>query len=329
MFKSMWSVARQAWGCDSVRRRRGVTLCRSGHSLDALESRVLPAVDLVITGFSWDFLPSQTNPNGYVSHLEVTIKNAGTTTVDLAGNAHDLSDNVVIDTAFSADTNFGNNDDSPTGSLTIAGPVTDNISFPLAPNQERSFLIVAEVPTMQGVGVNYFLFKVDTTNVVAESDETNNLAVEPISPGGLAPAFWGDFQHQISAGPPATVDPSVHFYALMLGDLNGSKVTVTNQTVKPGDTLGLRKTTYDGETLRRSGSLLKLGHEIVGGVEGGKKGADLQISFNQKVNVQMLNQVMKNVTLKAKKSQTGQRAIKFEWSLGAPSANYTTQVTVM
>ena len=151
MLKSLWSLTRKTLGSGPVRRRKRMGPTRSVGAINALESRVLLAADLVLTGFSYDFLPSPTNPNGYVSHLEVTVKNAGTTTVDLAGSSFNIADNVVIDSAFSVDPTFGNIDDFPTGSVTATGQVTDNIAFPLAPNQEWSFLIVAEVSPMPGV----------------------------------------------------------------------------------------------------------------------------------------------------------------------------------
>lgn len=297
-------------------------------NIEGLESRLLLTADLTLTGFGYDFLPSPTQPNVYLSQLSITIKNLGTTSVSLTGNNFDLSDNVVIETAFSIDNVLGNIDDFPTGSLTISGPTGDNLSITLAPNAEQTFLVSAEVPANPNMQVNYFIARVDTTGVIAETDEGNNSIPLPRS-GGWPPALWGTSSRQISAGGTQVIDPTVHMYALQKLEFDGSTLSVTNQFHARGDVLSIQRSTVNGQVLKRSGSKIKFGNQVIGTVSGGKKSEPLEVSFNQNSDSLLINNVLKNMTLKSKKSQTGLRKIHFTFTDGNASPDHVVDLTLV
>ncbi|MCA9093504.1 MAG: hypothetical protein KDA68_08470 [Planctomycetaceae bacterium] len=297
-------------------------------AVEGLESRFLLTADLTLTGFSYDFLPPPTQPNVYISHLSITVKNLGTTTVSLTGNHFDLSDNVVIETAFSIDNVLGNIDDFATGSLKISGPDSDNVSISLAPNAEQTFLVTGEVPADPNMQVNYFIAKVDTTGVIAETDEGNNTIPLPRS-GGWPPALAGASSRQIGAGGPQVIDPNVHMYALQKLDFDSTSLSVVNQFQARGDVLSIQRATVNGQVLKRSGNKIKFGNEVIGTVSGGKKTEPLEMSFNQNSDSLVINHVLMNVTLKSRKSQTGLRKIRFVFSDGSTSSDHFINLTVV
>jgi hypothetical protein len=308
-----------------VARRRSM---RTSKGIEALESRLLLTADLTVTSFSYDFLPSATQPNVYHSNLSVTIKNLGTTTVSLTGNNFDVSDNVNIETGFSVDNVLGNIDDIYTGYVVISGPESDNVNISLAPNEQKTFFVTGQVTAYVGFPANYLIARVDASGAITETDETNNSM--PLSFGGIfPPSFAGGSNTQIPAGVPELVSPTLHFFALTTTDFDGARLNVTNSTSSRGDRLSFRSATVNSELLKRSGKKIKLGDTVVGSIQGGKKDDPLAMTFNENSNNLVINTVVKNVTLRAKPSKTGPRQLTYNLIVANTSSFWPQTVTVV
>jgi len=55
----------------------------------------------------------------------------------------------------------------------------------------------------------------------------------------------------------------------------------------------------------------------------------LQLNFNQNADSLTINNLLKNVTLKSKKSQTGLRKIRFSFTDGNASPDYIVNLTLI
>lgn len=300
LISSLWSSPRHS-------RRRADGLAR----FTQLEDRILLAADLVIVGIQSQFSASTTVANQYAAVFQVTLKNQGTTAADLTGQHFNLSDNVQIKAVFT-NAGFDYVDSNPVlAGGKVSGPDADSVSISLAPGAERTVSISGNF--FGDPAFNAFRLKVDTTNVVAESDESNNINGNVFSTyGPLVNLFRSTFV--LAPGKSAVIAPSgsaIDFNSPLLG---GSVLQVSISNAKPRDTLDFLKTTVNGDPLVRKGSLLKLGNVPVATVSGGKGGEPLTFSFLAAADSSVIANTLQHVTFKSKKSQPGNRIVNFKFT---------------
>ncbi|MFO1019198.1 MAG: hypothetical protein U0903_00640 [Planctomycetales bacterium] len=147
-------------------------------------------------------------------------------------------------------------------------------------------------------------FEVDSTKVLAESNEGNN-----ISPP-LPTSAFNNVTMNIAffdAGETNIIDPDGYFVALTDTNFRNTSLTAKIVQNNKGNRLGLASSTFQGETLKRAGKNLKLGKEVVGTVSGGKEAQPLTIQFNDNGTNLLINQVLKNLTFTSKKNVPGTR----------------------
>lgn len=278
-------------------RRRGVSTRG-----ECLESRVLPTVDLALAGVSFHFTPSQTTPNTYLANFDFSITNNGTTTASLTGALFNSSDNVHIRAVFSTDAVYGNGDDVQIGDVVFRGVSQDNTNISLAPGGHQTI-------SMQGTVTanpdnHYVLYKLDSTNVLSETNESNNVG----SPQAGSAFNHIEFQPagtQFTAGKTALLDFRSYVTDLLDTDYAGSTLTVALQGAKPGDLLNIQS---EG-VIHRFGSLIQLNHKTVATVSGGKRGTLLTVTFKPDSDNLTVNAILENLTFKSKKSQPGDRTV--------------------
>ena len=117
-----------------------------GAACESLETRVLPAVDLIVSEASYKITSDPfAGSDQYQLEFDFTIKNLGTTSVDLTGAPGNLSDNVLVriylsqddildgsdQNAFSGDFNLGDGGSTVIGQnqefdAMVSGPFTAN-----------------------------------------------------------------------------------------------------------------------------------------------------------------------------------------------------------
>lgn len=309
MWKSLFPSTPKARG---KRRHDWSTISRSA-GFESLEGRILPAADLIVSFIEYPSITGSLSvANQYTFKSAVTIKNVGDTTADLSGTPFNLNDNVRVKAVFSSDNAYDPSDDGKlAGTAVISGELADSVTITLAPNAER---IVNMTGTFQaGVGKDFFICIVDSTNVIAESSESNNS-----SPFNLNYSFYSPHIKRLNDSQGMSVLPgktTVLLPGATVVDVNTTEFELSILEVKMTPVAGrkdiyaFQNTTLNGEALKRKGGFIRLGDKTVASIAGGKKQTTLRIIFEQGADTPVINQILQNLTFKSKKSQLGERSL--------------------
>lgn len=310
MWKSLFPGTSKTKG----KRRHGWSTISEAAGFESLEGRILPAADLIVSFIEYPSITGSLSvANEYTFNVAVTIKNVGDTTADLSGASFNLNDNVSIKAVFSSDNAYDpSDDDKLAGTAVISGELADSVTITLAPNAER---VVNMSGTFQaGVGKIFFICVVDSTNVMAESSESNNS-----SPFNLNYSLYTPYVKRLNDSLGLNVLPgktTVLLPGATVVDVNTTEFELSILEVKMSPVVDGRKdiyafqnTTHNGEALKRKGGFIRLGDKTVASIAGGKKQTTLRIIFEQGAETPVINQILQNLTFKSKKSQLGERSL--------------------
>ncbi|MGB2874278.1 MAG: CARDB domain-containing protein [Gaiellaceae bacterium] len=140
--------------CGTVSNTASVTTKKNGGATSQTATITVNCPDLTITSIAY--------PNNDLSACTVTVKNIGTGTANLSG--------VVVQGYYEPDTTYNSTTGDPAGGTTFSQPT-------LAPGASVDVTIcTGSAPA----GDKYLVVKVDATDALAESDETNNVAYKAL-----------------------------------------------------------------------------------------------------------------------------------------------------
>jgi uncharacterized repeat protein (TIGR01451 family) len=140
--------------CGTVSNKASLTTRKSGSATSPTANITVNCPDLTITSVVF----SSTGTS-----CTVTVKNVGTGTANLSG--------VGVQAYYEPDTTYNEVSGTPAGGTSFSQPT-------LAPGATVDVTLCSGTPAP---GDNYVVVKVDNTNALAESDETNNVGYAPLS----------------------------------------------------------------------------------------------------------------------------------------------------
>lgn len=272
---------------------------------ETLETRVLPAVDLIISAASVNI---QTDPpvgsNQYSVAYQFTVKNLGTTPVDVNGVANDISDNVLIRVYGSLDATLDNSD-SPI--FSFSNTLVDNGSKILAQNETAS--VSTAQPFLARQTMNFWIFKVDNDDKISESNENNNTFAVNIQVPSLI-----EVAGTSNIGPKqlGKIHDNVTVRDLNTTNFEGGNLGIVIDGAQAKEKFFLKEGT-GAERIRLTGSKLKLGGKTVGTVtkvlpnDGNSFQMSLQINFTGNVSRDNLNRIIRNLKFRTGINSTGNR----------------------
>lgn len=294
---------------DGNKRRRG----RSGAALgvESLEVRVLPAVDLIVSAGSMTVSADPpAGSNLYNVTVSITLKNLGTTPIDLTNVANDPTDNVNIQLYLSMDNVLDGGDSTAFSGSHFS--LVDNGPHVIGQNEEWGVGSGRQFLARQTF--NYLIFKVDYNDKVTESNENNNTlvvdaqAVKLLGGGGT-----------VNAAPKATVaiDTSLTVRDLNTVNFNGGNFGVLVDGAQVKDKF-LLKTGEGAERLRLAGKKLKLGATTIGTVTkviptaGNSFEMSLRVELTGEVSRDVLNRALRNLSFRPGAKSSGTRTVQFQ-----------------
>lgn len=281
-------------------------------ALESLETRILPAVDLVI---SEAYVTIKGDPpagsNSFLLNLGFTVKNLGTTPVEVNGVAGDLSDNVKVRIYGSLDTTLDAGDHQVVFPDTPVG--IDNGSKVLNQNDETG--IGSGLTLNASQSFNYFIFFVDFDNKIVESNGNNNTFAVDVSKIEI---LGGSGTVNAPKKVATPLDTDLKIRDLNTLDFNGGNFGVTVDGAQFKDKLSITKSGTGADKLRIAGTHLKLGAQTVGNVKkviptsGNNFQQALQIEFTGSISRDQLTRLLHNVSLKPAKTSSGTRQVHFQ-----------------
>ncbi|MFO1021683.1 MAG: CARDB domain-containing protein [Planctomycetales bacterium] len=298
------------FGRIGIRRRARFT--GSSSPVEALEAKVLPAVDLIVNAVDLKlFDPPPAGSNQYFVNITVHIQNLGTSPVDVTGVKDNLSDNVKVSVFGSKDTVWDNSD-------------VKAISADFTPGGDNGSVILNQNGTsFEGRGFdysanpnyNYLIFVVDPDNKVAESNGNNNTFVldisKPILTGGSG--ILGAPVNEISP-----IDLNLDVKDLNSTDFNGGNLGVTIDGAQAKDKLLVKKVGTGPDKIHAAGTHLKIGSQTIGTITKVVPTADnnfqqsMQIQLTGTVSRDNLKRVLEAIALRPAKTSTGNRTAHFQ-----------------
>lgn len=300
-------------GKGESRKQRGRRLSISSEcGLESLEQRVLPAADLIFTAAE---VKVKTDPaegsNQYVVDVNYTIKNIGSTGVDLSGaQLNSSSDNIKFRVYKSIDETLDGNDPL---AFSTDFDLGDTVSDVLDPNETESGTTSKNFAA--DPNFNFLIFLVDSTLQAAEQNENNNVFVFDASKPEL---IGGSGIIGIPPKATSTIDSQLTVRDLNTLNFNGGGFGVSVDGAEAKDKLFLHKTVVGGQKLRIAGTKLKLGSTTIGTVTSVIPTSDngfqmsMQINFNGEVNRDVLNKLMRNISLRPGAKSVGMRTAHFQ-----------------
>ena len=294
-------------------------------AVESLEGRVLPAVDLIVSAGS---MTVSTDPpvgsNLYGVNLQFTVKNLGTTPIEMTGVANDPSDNVKIQVYLSLDGVLDGGD--PLAFVGQTFSLIDNGSHLLGQNQTGG--LGAGKQFLARETFNFLIFKVDFDNQVTESNENNNTfvfdaqAVTLVGGGGV-----------IFIGPKVTapIDFTVRVRDLNTVNFVGGNFGVLISDAQPKEKLSMLQSGEGADRLRMTGKKLKLGGTTIGTVTkviptaSNSFEMSLRVDFTGEVSRNVLQRLMQNLSFRAGAKSTGVRTAKFQVKDNLENLSNTTE----
>jgi len=273
---------------------------------ETLETRVLPAVDLIISAAAVNV---QSDPplgsNQYIVSYQFTVKNLGTTPVDVNGVANDISDNVLIRIYGSLDATLDNSD-LPV--FNFSHTLIDNGPKVLAQNETAG--IVGAQGFLARQTMNFWIFKVDNDDKISESNENNNTFAVNIQPPSMIEVMGTS---NIGPKESGTIHNEVTVRDLNTTNFQGGNLGIVIDGAQAKDKFLPFKVGTGEDRLRLTGAKLKLGSKTIGTVTKVLPKADngfqmsLQVEFTGEVSRDNLNRLIRNVRFRAAPTSTGNR----------------------
>lgn len=284
---------------------------------EQLESRLLLTPDLEIVSMEPGFLQEvtrETNGDNTASlFTKMFRRNIGTTAVQLnGGTPGDSSDDVIIKFFLSADTVL-----SPADQL--VGTVELTATF--APNGggEDVSQLAGEF-TVKSIG-NYIIAFIDADNIIAESNESNNLFVMDIRTPSVEITGAGS---NVTTKRVASVDPAIGFLDGNNTNYNGGKIEAKMLDAQSGEFLQITRNGRGDDKLKLSGNQLKIGRRVIGTVTGNKTDS-LTINFNVDVDQVDVQRALRSIGFKVLSDTLPER--NFSFQMTDPNGNVSNLAT--
>ncbi|MCA9092619.1 MAG: hypothetical protein KDA68_03980 [Planctomycetaceae bacterium] len=306
-----WFVIGKETNGTNVKRRNRREWDMGGAACESLETRVLPAVDLIVSEASYKITSDPfAGSDQYQLEFDFTIKNLGTTSVDLTGAPGNLSDNVLVRIYLSQDDILDGSDQNAfSGDFNLG----DGGSTVIGQNQEFDAMVSG--PFTANQGFRYLIIKVDSTNKVSESNESNNaFAVDAQKPelhGQTTDIFFNP------KGKGALNN------TLFVRDLNtinfqGGNFGVTVTGAQQKDKFLFLKSGTGPDRIRKAGNKIKMGSQTIGTVTQVLPTQDngfqmtWRVDFTGEVNRDALSRIMRSVGFRPSVNATGSRGLQFQ-----------------
>lgn len=283
---------------------------------EQLESRLLLTPDLIIADMDPGFLQEATREsNGDITaslFTKMFRRNIGTTSVQLnGGTPDDPTDDVIVKFFLSADTVL-----SPADQL--VGTVRLTNTF--APNGGEDVSQEAGEFTVKSIG-NFIIAFIDADNIIAESNESNNLFVMDIRTPSVQITGGGN---NASTKRVATVDPAIGFLDGNNADYNGGKVEAKMLDAQAGEFLQITRNGRGDDKLKLSRNELKIGRRVIGTVTGNKT-SDLTINFNGDADQVDVQRALRSIGFKVLTDTLPER--NFSFQMTDPNGNVSNLAT--
>lgn len=272
---------------------------------EVLETRILPAVDLILSTATINITGDPAvGSNQYSISLLYKMKNLGTTPIDVTGVAGDPSDNVRVQVYGSLDSTLDGGD---TPAFSFDFDLVDNGSHLLNQNDEAGAVLGTTFLARQTL--NFLILKVDYNNAVTESNETNNTFVLNVQNPTLK-----EVAGTSNIGPKqiGTIHNDLTVRDLNTTNFLGGNFGITIDGAQAREKFFL-KDGVGAERLRIAGSKLKLGAQKIGTVtkvlpnDSNGFQMSLQVEFTGDVSRDTLNRVLRNLSFKTTANSTGDR----------------------
>lgn len=270
---------------------------------EQLEVRLLLTPDLEIVSMEPGFLQEvtrETNGDNTASlFTKMFRRNIGTTAVQLNSGTPDPNDDVVIKFFLSADTVL-----SPADAL--VGSVRLTATF--APNGggEDVSQLAGEF-TVKSIG-NFIIAFIDANNIIAESNESNNLFVMDIRTPSVE--ITGVGGNNAGKKRVASVDPAIGFLDGNSANYNGGQIQASMTNAQAGEFLQIFRNGRGQDKIRAAGTQLKIGSRVVGTVTGNKT-ASLTIDFNADLDQVDVQRILRTIGYKVVTDSPGTRNFTF------------------
>jgi hypothetical protein len=301
----------------SRRRFRSAT-----NATERLEDRTLMAADLSITTGSFLISPpNDPSTSTLTLNFTVTVKNNGDQNADLTGLANTLNDNVILRLFASTNSTFDQNVDTQLGEFKIGED--GNTTVVLGPNQTTQVEFTAEVTA--NPQNKFLLIQLDSTNLIAESNENNNIAAfDTKNPFiGTSP-----IPRTIKSKKTIAMDGFALALDLDNTELGGSQWQITQSNFQTGDVLSIKPTKLAAGKLKRVGDNLLVGKTTVGTFTGGLNGSSVTIAFGQTADRALVNGVIRALSFQSAKGAVGTRNFNLKFIDPDGNDSPTRQTTV-
>lgn len=277
---------------------------------ELLELRVLPTVDLV-----FDILAPGITQNavrdpssGDVSTdatFFVKIDNAGNSTADLTNGTPDNdADNVFIHFFVSSDAILDGGD-------TFVGEFNMGLfNTSLNANGSTQFNIGDPMSIPISSNSNFIIGVVDATDVLAETNEINNVKFFDIRTPTLGITGAGNFTDKKKA---KSIDPLLGFLDGDSANYNGGRIVASYVDAQTKEFLQVFRSGKGADKVKLSGTTLKVGNRVVGTVSGNKT-SDLTIDFNGNLDQFDVQNILRSIGFRVRSDSPAERNFTFQLS---------------
>lgn len=277
-------------------------------ALESLEHRRLLTVDLTIGNIEIGFFNSLTPGPGDAVTINASIfsqkQNLGNTAADLRnGTPTDDSDNVIMQFFISSDNVLDG------GDLLVGDHNLGAFNAQIAANSSIESTDLGAASFQPGPNANFIIAKIDATNVLAETNENNN--VKAIDIRNVVLNVTGSGGQVTRKNRLFSVNPGMNFVDGNTTNYNTGRITASILAPQTKDALQFIKNGSGSERLKVSGSNLKLGNQVIATVTGNKS-TGLEINFTADVDQSVVFRVLRNIGFKTRTDSPATRTINFE-----------------
>lgn len=291
--------------CYPSARRRQSAYRTLGTASEALESRCLLTVDLTIGTYVPSFQDADRDEAGVVAvrgSIMLEQRNLGNTSADLTGGTPaDETDNVVIQYFVSSDATLDG------GDILVGEFNSGSFNTSISAGGSRTSTQISVINFTPGPSANFLLAKIDGTNVLAETDETNNVAVLDIRTPTILTTGNGS---TVRVKKVTSLDPSLGFLDGESANYNGGQIAATFTDPQPKEFLQIFKNGRGSQLLKVSKNQLKIGGRVVGTVTGNKT-SSLTVDFTADIDQFDVQRVLRSIGIKVLSDSPGERNFTF------------------
>jgi hypothetical protein len=266
----------------------------------------LLTVDLAVGTFLPSFQNAERDPAGVItvqSSITLQQKNLGNTAADLTGGTPDNDDDNVFVEYFISSDDILDGADQSVGTFNLG-----LFDASLGPNGTRTATQFGAVRFTPAANANFLLVKIDSNNVLAETDENNNVEALDIRKPFVKTTGNGE---STSLKKVKSMDPSLGFIDGESTDYNGGQIVAKFIDPQAKEFLQLFKNGKGAEQVRFSGGKLKVGGRIVGTVSGNKS-SQITIDFTASIDQVEVQQVLRSIGYKLVSNDPATRNFSFQ-----------------